>query len=60
MYCVIFKKNEELELLIKKKNIVRFIKSHRLRWAVHVIGMDTTRTDYILIINFDALIIIYS
>ena len=38
------KTNEELENLIKKKNIVRFIKSHRLRWAAHVIRMDKTRT----------------
>jgi len=35
--------NKELEILIKKKNIVRFIKSQRLRWAAHVIRMDTTR-----------------
>jgi hypothetical protein len=38
------KMNEELENLIKKKNIVRFIKSQRLRCLAHVIGMDTTRT----------------
>ena len=38
------KTNEELEILIKKENIVRFIKSQRLRWAAHVIRMDTTRT----------------
>jgi hypothetical protein len=38
------KTNEELETLIKKDNIVRFIKSQRLRWAAHVIGMDTPRT----------------
>ena len=38
------KTNEELEMLIKKKNIVRFIKSQRLRWVAHVIRMDTTRT----------------
>ena len=38
------KKSEELEMLIKKKNIVRFIKSQRLRWVAHVIRMDTTRT----------------
>ena len=37
------KTNEELEMLIKK-NIVRFIKSQRLRWVAHVIRMDTTRT----------------
>jgi hypothetical protein len=38
------KTNEELENLIKKKNIVRFIKSQRQRWLAHVIRMDTTRT----------------
>ena len=38
------KTNEELESLIKKENIVRFIKSQRLRWVAHVIRMDTTRT----------------
>jgi hypothetical protein len=37
------KTNKELEILIKKKNIVRFIKSQRLQWAAHVIRMDTTR-----------------
>jgi hypothetical protein len=37
------KTNEELENLIKK-NIVRFIKSQRVRWVAHVIRMDTTRT----------------
>jgi hypothetical protein len=36
--------NEELEILIKKENIVRFIKSQRLQWAAHVIRMDTKRT----------------
>ena len=34
----------ELEILIKKETIVRFIKSQRLRWAAHVIRMDTIRT----------------
>jgi hypothetical protein len=37
------KTNEELENLIKK-NIVRFIKSQRLRWVAHVIRMGTTGT----------------
>ena len=37
------KTNEELQILIKKKNILIFIKSQRLRWAAHVIRMDTTR-----------------
>ena len=35
---------EELKILIKKETIVRFIKSQRLRWAAHVIRMDTIRT----------------
>ena len=38
------KTNEELEILIKKETIVRFIKSQRLRWTAHVIRMDTIRT----------------
>jgi len=38
------KTNEELEILIKKETIVKFIKSQRLRWAAHVIRMDTIRT----------------
>jgi hypothetical protein len=38
------KTNEELEHLIKKKNIVSFIKSQRLCWAAHVIRMDITIT----------------
>jgi hypothetical protein len=37
------KTKEELEILIKKKNTVRFIKSQRLWWAAHVIRMNTTR-----------------
>jgi len=36
--------NEELEVLIKKETIIRFINSQRLRWAAHVIRMDTIRT----------------
>jgi hypothetical protein len=31
------------QIPIKKINIVKFIKSQRLRWAAHVIRMDTTR-----------------
>ena len=38
------KTNEELQILIKKKTIVRFIKWQRLRWATHVNRMDTIRT----------------
>jgi hypothetical protein len=36
--------NARYNILIKKENIVRFIKSQRLRWAAHVIRMDKTRT----------------
>jgi hypothetical protein len=38
------KTNEELEYVIKRKNIVRFLKSQRLRWVAHINRMDTTRT----------------
>ena len=34
----------ELEILIKKETIVRFIKLQRLRWAAHVIRTDTIIT----------------
>ena len=34
------KRNEELETLIKKKTIVRFIKSQRFRWAAHVCNQN--------------------
>jgi hypothetical protein len=37
------KTNEELEILIKKENIVRFLKSQRLRWAEHVIRMGAKK-----------------
>ena len=30
-------------ILVKRRNIVRFIKSQRLRWAAYVIRMHTTR-----------------
>ena len=36
--------NNKLLMLIKKKNIVQFVKSQRLWWAAHVVRMDTTRT----------------
>ena len=36
--------NEELEILIKKETLVRFVKSQRLRWAAHVIRVDTIKT----------------
>jgi hypothetical protein len=38
------KTKAELETFIRKEDIVRFIKSQRLRWAEHVIRMDPIRT----------------
>jgi hypothetical protein len=38
------KSNAELETLIKRENILRFIKSQRLQWAAHIIRMDPLRT----------------
>jgi hypothetical protein len=29
---------------MKQEDIVKFIKSQRLRWAAHVMGMEKTRT----------------
>jgi hypothetical protein len=41
------KTNEELEILIKKEIIVRFIKSQRLRWAADVMKMEKIRSQKI-------------
>jgi hypothetical protein len=38
------KTNEELRHKMKKEDIVKFIKSQRLRWAAHVMRMEKTRT----------------
>jgi len=38
------KTNEELDKLIKHKNIVNHIKAQRLRWFGHVQSMPDTRT----------------
>jgi hypothetical protein len=38
------KTNEELDKLIKHKNIVTYIKVQRLSWFGHVQGMSDTRT----------------
>jgi hypothetical protein len=40
----LIKTNAELETLIERENIVRFIKSQRLQWTAHVIRMDPLRT----------------
>jgi len=37
------KSNEELDELIKRKNIIRFIKSQRLKWLGHVKRMPNER-----------------
>jgi hypothetical protein len=38
------KTNEELRHEMKQEDIVKFIKSQRLRWAGHVMRMEKTRT----------------
>jgi len=40
----IFNTNEELDKLIKHKNIVNYIKAQRLSWFGHVQRMPYTRT----------------
>ena len=39
------KTNEELDKMIKHKNIVNYIKAQRLSWFGHVQRMPDTRTD---------------
>jgi hypothetical protein len=38
------KTNDELRHRMKQENIIKFIKSQRLRWAAHVMRMENTRT----------------
>jgi len=36
------RRNDELEAIIKKKNIVKFIKCQRIRWLGHIERMQDT------------------
>ena len=36
--------NDELRHRMKQEDIIKFIKSQRLRWAAHVMRMENTRT----------------
>jgi hypothetical protein len=38
------KTNEKLRREMKQEDIVKFIKSQRLRWAAHIMRMEETRT----------------
>jgi len=38
------KTNDELRLRMNQEDIIKFIKSQRLRWAAHVMRMENTRT----------------
>ena len=36
--------NDELRHRLKQEDIIKFVKSQRLRWAAHVMRMENTRT----------------
>ena len=38
------KTNDELRHRMKQEDIIKFIKSQRLRWAAHVMRMENTKT----------------
>ena len=38
------KTNDELRHRMKQEDLIKFIKSQRLRWAAHVMRMENTRT----------------
>jgi len=38
----IFRRNDELEIIIKAENIVRFVKCQRIRWFGHIERMQDT------------------
>jgi hypothetical protein len=43
--------NEELRNLYQSPNIIRMIKSRRMRWAGHVARMGTTRNAYRILVG---------
>jgi hypothetical protein len=43
--------NEELHNLYSSPNIIRMIKSRRMRWAVHAAGMEETRNAYRILVG---------
>jgi hypothetical protein len=43
--------NEELHKLYSSPNIIRMIKSRRMRWAGHVIRMGETRNAYRILVG---------
>jgi hypothetical protein len=43
--------NEKLHNLDSSLNIIRIIKSRRMRWAVHVARMGVKRNDYIFLLK---------
>jgi hypothetical protein len=43
--------NEELHNLYSSPNIIRIIKSRRMRWAGHVARMEETRNTYRILVG---------
>jgi hypothetical protein len=43
--------NEELHNLYSSPNIIRIIKSKRMGWTGHVVGMGETRTAYRILVG---------
>ena len=43
MHCVLVLHNEEINVLYSSPNIVRVIKSRRMRWAGYVVRMGEER-----------------
>jgi hypothetical protein len=43
--------NEELHNLYSSPNIIRMIKSRRMRWAVHVVRIGEKRNAYMILVG---------